>query len=330
MAVTLRQLAEQLNLSAATISMVLNNKPGISQETRDRVMEAVRASGYSYKRPSAPRRQSGALGFIIYKKHGQLVGNTPFFSVLIENIEHAAGAMGFTLNVAYMSDGDLERISRNHCEGLLLLGTEMDDNDLAPFLHQPLPLVVLDNSFRTSPVNSVSIDNFGALQLSVDALLARGHRRIGYLRSSVDITNFQERFAGYQAAMSHAGLPVLPEDIITLPPTIEGSAAGMRQWLTRHAPGTDAYVADMDFIAIGAMQALAEAGIRCGRDLSLIGFDNISLAAAIDPPLSSVRVYHDALGATAVRRLSELITTPSQMHTHIAVGTSLELRESVL
>ena len=75
---------------------------------------------------------------------------------------------------------------------------------------------------------------------------------------------------------------------------------------------------------------LAEAGIRCGRDLSLIGFDNISLAAAIDPPLSSVRVYHDALGATAVRRLSELITTPSQMHTHIAVGTSLELRESVL
>lgn len=330
MAVTLRQLAQQLGLSAATLSMVLNNKPGISQETRDRVMSAIRESGYVYKRPSTPgKHQNSNLCFAIYKKHGQLVGNTPFFSLLIETIQRAAEAEGFGLNLLYVNEGELDRVLSSRSEGILLLGTEIDESDLTPLLNQALPLVVLDNSLYGSPINSVCIDNVGGMRQAVAHLAAQGHRRIGYLRSSVAISNFRERSAGYQQGMAMSGLEVCAEDIITLPPTIDGAHLTLRQFMEDQPLQATAYVSDMDFIAIGAMQAMTDIGLCVGSDVSLLGFDDIFLTATTDPALSTVHVYIDALGEAAVRRLAELINNPIQLQTHIAVGTNLTLRASV-
>ncbi len=329
MGVTLRQLAQQLDLSAATLSMVLNNKPGISQETRDRVMAAIRESGYVYKRPSAPgKHQNSSICFAIYKKHGQLVGNTPFFSVLIETIQRAADAEGFTLNLLYVNEGELDRVLNSRSEGILLLGTEMDEQDLMPLLTQTPPLVVLDNSFYGSPINTVCIDNVGGMRQAVAHLVSQGHRRIGHLRSNVAISNFHEREAGYRQGMAWAGLEVCTEDVIALPPTIDGAHQVLRQLMQTQPLQATAYVADMDFIAIGAMQAMADAGLRCGQEISLLGFDDIFLTSTTDPALSTVHVYTDALGEAAVRRLSELIGNPGQLQTHIAVGTNLTIRAS--
>ena len=330
MAVTLRQLAQQLGLSAATLSMVLNNKPGISQQTRDRVMAAIHESGYVYKRPSAPiKPQNSSLTFAIYKKHGQLVSNTPFFSVLIEAIQRAAAVEGFALNLIYVNQGELERVPNGRSEGVLLLGTEMNQDDLTPLLHRAQPLVVLDNSFFGSPVNTVCIDNMGGMSQAVDLLVSQGHRHIGYLRSSVDIRNFRERRAGYYDAMRRSGLSLNESDVIALPPTIDGAHQALREYMAASPLLASAYVADMDFIALGAMQAMSDLGLHVGSDIALIGFDDIFLTATTVPALTTVHVYTDVLGATAVRRLSELIAQPDQQPTHIAVGTSLTLRSSV-
>ena len=143
------------------------------------------------------------------------------------------------------------------------------------------------------------------------------------------IRNFEERRVGFERAMAQAGLEVSSADLYSLPPTIDGAHTALRQQMETQPLQATAYVSDMDFIAIGAMQAMADLGIRCGQDVALLGFDDIFLSSTTDPALSTVHVYTDALGSTAVRRLSELINHPEQLQTHIAVETSLTLRLSV-
>lgn len=322
--VTIRDLAKQLGVSTATISMALNNRPGISPETRQRVQEAVRESGYNLDRlTGTPGKKRGNMELVIYKKTGRVVGDTPFFSSLIESIEQEAAAAGYQLGIRYMGpDTPLTGLAG----GVILLATEMDETDLEPFLSLGLPLVALDNSFQGSDVNSVAIDNAGGTGRATMHLISLGHERIGYLASSDRIRNFEERFSGYQNALARAGLE--PAEVISLPANMDGARQGMQNRLADHSVSCTAFVADNDLIAMGAMMELRE---RCviGRDLSVIGFDDLPFSRICDPQLSTLRVYHDALGRTAVRRLLELQREPDQPVTHTLVGVGLKLRGSV-
>ena len=152
MSITAKELSHLLNLSEAAVSMALNNKPGVSTHTRKKVIAAAKEHGYDFSRikeASIPVTSNGTIYFIIYKKNGAIVRDTPFFSQLSEGIDIGCKESHYHLNVSYLYEGDnidfqLSEMIRLGCKGIILLGTEMSETEFTPFAKVTIPIVVLD------------------------------------------------------------------------------------------------------------------------------------------------------------------------------------------
>ena len=322
----MRELSQQLGVSVATISMVLNNRPGISEETRARVLAAAKESGYDIEKlAAAPSKRKNELLLVIFKTHGQIISGSPFFSVLIESIERTAASEGYTLNIRYTSNlqemiAIRDALPRD--SGLILLGTELSADIITALAPLPPAFVVLDNACSYLPVNSVAIDNRGGIAQAMTYLAEMGHRCVGYFKDAADILNFDERYAEYLASLARLGLE--QGELIHVVSLSDPTAAPYQGPLR-----ASAFLADNDYTALKAVSALRERGLRLGEEHSVIGFDDLPFAQINEPPLTSVRVYNESLGETAVKRVIDLIHRPDQPCQHILVGTALKTRGSV-
>ena len=334
MAIKVKDLASMLGVSPSTVSLVLNNRPGISEATRQRVFDKLTELGYSSMIPRSSAVNSLNLRLVIFKKHGGVVADTHFFSQVIEGIDSQTRKNGCNLLINYISglEPQEERMrvfAQSSCDGVILLATEMDAADLEPFLKLNLPMVVLDSYFETIQQDAVVINNVQGASAAVRHLIAMGHRSIGYLHSRIHINNFQERREGVVKALSAAGLELPEQMIFRLEPSIEGAAASMRELLRQHRSLPTAFFAANDLIAIGAARALKEAGCRIPEDISIIGFDDMPVAEAMDPPLTTVYVPKQRLGMLAVDRLISQIGQEAPEFIKVEVGTHLVKRRSV-
>lgn len=338
MAVTAKKLAELLGLSEAAVSMALNRKPGVSTATRQRVLNAAREHGYDFSRleeaPPASQTMKGTLYFIIYRKHGAVVADTPFFSQLSQGIDSGCKKHHYFLNVFYLDEDEntgerLQSMIRFDCRGILLLGTEMQENDLAPFLRLKLPLVVLDTYFETLTANYVLINNMQGAYLATDYLINHCKSQPGYLRSSYSINNFRERADGFYKAVRSHGLPTSRSLVHLLSPSLEGAYADMLEILDAGEETASCYFADNDLIACGAIRALRERGFRIPQDISVIGFDNMPVSAYAEPSLTTVHVPKQDMGEAAVRRLAHIIDFPEEAPMKLEISTQLIRRKSV-
>lgn len=335
MAITAKELAKQLGLSEAAVSLALNQKPGVSTATRKRVLAAAEEQGYDFSRlkPVAPGKSSGSLYFVIYKKHGAVVADTPFFAQLSEGVDEACKALPYHLSIQYLHEDDnipalLYDWKRIGCRGLLLLGTEMQEQDLQPFLNSGLPLVLLDNYFETVDVDSVLINNIKGAYTATDYLIRKRHSQPGYLHSSYSINNFEERADGFYKAIRKNGMSTSRSVVHRLTPSAEGAYADMKELLTRNEPLASCYFADNDLIAAGAARALKEAGYRIPQDIAIVGFDNMPICTYVDPPLTTIHVPKQYLGRMAVLRLHEVICTSDSFPIKIEISTTLKKRKS--
>jgi LacI family transcriptional regulator len=332
---TVKEIAIKANVSPATVSMILNNKPGISPETRERVLRIIEESGYSVSplKKQTPKCK-GRLLLAIYKKHSKVLGDTPFFQALIEGIEHKARHNSYQLTINYMSgsvdmDSLAANLQENVIDGVLLLGTEMEAQDFRNFLQLDIPLLLLDSYFMNISADYVVIDNASGVYRGTEHLLEAGHREIGYLKSSVPIQNFQERYEGYGKALAEHGLAPVPDFTVELQPSMDGSYEDMLRFLSRKPRLPSAFVADNDIIALGAIRALKENNIRIPEEISIIGFDDMPYCTLIEPRLSTIRVDKNILGQLAVENLIARIERKSGYHCRTALGVTLVQRESV-
>lgn len=331
----IKDIAKALNVSAATVSLVLNNKPGVGALTRERILNYVSENNITTNtRKYSPNGKN--IEFLIFKKTGKVVSDTPFFSQVIEGIEAETRKNGYNLTIIYVKAqdgiGQLSRFfSQNQPEGAVVLATEMDRRDLGEFQQSEFPMVFLDNCFESEHVDSIYIGNERGSCEAVSYLISKGHRDVGYLHSAVQISNFDYRQAGYRLALSQNGIPFREENVFLLDSTIEGACTDMRRMLRSGAKLPSALFADNDIIAVGAMKAIKEAGIRIPEDVSIIGFDDMPYCELADPLLSTVRVSKQYMGCVSVRRLIEKIEHRSRRaeFVKIEVGTQLVERSSV-
>ncbi len=336
-AVTIKDIAEQLGVSPATVSLALNGRHGVNEETRLSVLNLANELGYrgtASKKSTKSTSGQGTINFLIYRKSGRILTNTQFFTRLVEAVEKAARAHRCQLTITYCEGQEqlsscIAEAAASQAIGILMLGTEMEQDDLPIVESTALPIVVLDNELSGSTLDMVSIHNLDGVWRAVAYLHAQGFDDIGYLRGSVPITNFEMRYMGYAYALHHFGGELDNAKVYELSPTLEDAQKDMQALLEQGEKVPRALLADNDLIALGAMRAMKEKGLRIPEDVAIIGFDNIPLAEYARPSLCSIEVSCEDLGRRAVETLLWRIQNPKATPQNIATGTKLVIRESV-
>jgi len=327
---SIRKLSEITGFSPATISNALNNKKGVNKETADIIYRAALESGY------VNDTKIKSIRFIVYKKHGKVVADTPFFSSLISGVENECRACGYETIICHLDKSDenfekqLDQILNDRTAANLVLATELNEKDAAPFKHAFCPVVMLDCWFESMNYDAVLIDNTDSMCNAAQHLIDNGHKKIGYLKSRTQIKNFYYREVGYRRALLRANIPINPQYIISLEAcSMDDSYKNMGQYLDNHNDLPTAFCADNDIIALGVCKALKEHGYEIPEDISIIGFDDISYCEISSPPLTTIRVFKQEMGALAVRRLVNVIKSGNNIKTKTQICTEFVERESV-
>lgn len=332
-----KDIAKKLSISPSAVSFVLNNKPGVSEETRRKVLKVIEQMGYNtniFSKSALTHNRN--IRFIIYKKHGLVVSDTPFFSALMEGIDREARSLGYNLIVTYIDENKDDLMKILHIikvtspDGIMLLATEMTKENLKPFEKLNIPLLLLDSYFESENLDTVIINNIKGVYKATCYLAELGHIDIGYLHSSVWINNFDQRMTGFKKAINDKGLKLNKNFIFCLESTIDGSYKNMFRILENKPQLPTALFADNDIIAFGAIKAMKEFGIRIPQDVSVVGFDDMPFCEMIDPPLTTVMVYKQRMGMIALKRLVERIDEAPAETIKIEVNTTLIERKSAI
>jgi DNA-binding LacI/PurR family transcriptional regulator len=332
--VKMDDIARLAEVSKSAVSLALNNKPGISAETREKIIRIAEENGYHFKpKASLPDKPVRTLLFLVLNNSGIVLENyyqQPFFRELIHFIEEHCRQKGYSLRFSAVDMNDLENNMQavgeeNKDNGVILLGTNLDRQQIE-FIAEQLPhLVVLDTCFDTLPVNFVQINNeMGAYQAG-KYLYEKGHRTIGYMASDVRIHNFNARKRGFRLALKEYGLVISEEHLFHVAPTILSSQPEMKKQLEAYISSGEqlpsAIFCECDYIAISAVKTLTELGFRIPEDISVIGFDNISEARIITPELTTIHVDKDKIAQVAVDLIISQLEHQNDMKVKISIDT---------
>lgn len=331
--VKIKDIADRLGISSATVSMALNDRPGVNAQTKKRVIELVKELNYTGTTKKSVQN-NGVISFLIYKRYGKIIADTQFFSDLIEAVEKTARHYDYTIAITYCTSKEeltsvIKPILAAQPEGIIILGTEMDEEDLNVFEEIDAPIVVLDSDLLGCPVDTVTIHNCDGIYKAIQYLKQQGHTDIGYLHSSFSIKNFEQRNMAFQFCMNKLKLDYDEKKIFMVEPNIEGACDDINVLIKNGIKFPKALVADNDLIAIGALKGFLQNGIKVPEDVSLIGFDDIPMTSIFEPAITSVNVSRQKLGDLAVEQLIWRIKNPHSPFRRSSIGTTLMIRDSV-
>lgn len=338
----LNDIAKKLNVSPASISIVRHGRPGVSPATRRQIQLALEENGYKYKDYAVPGsvRPSDARHslphYICLMKYNRSAlfteKNEGFVDNIINTVSAYARSEGYDLVMRAVQhtkySSFLSEMHENPCSGLLVIATEMERDEIDEFAALKLPVVILDNDHPNSSISSVTMNNRALAYEAVNHLMHLGCGDVGYLRSSIRSGNCIGRENGYLEVLKNYNITPRKDLEFTLTPSIAGARHDMLYQLSVGRKVPRALFADNDVIAVGAMQAMRQYGIRIPDDVYIVGVDNTMLAQVSSPTLSSMQISHSALGKKAIKLLLEHITNPEFEPEQIYIGAKLIVRES--
>ncbi len=336
MSITAKKLAQKLGISATAVSMALNNKAGVSTETRAKIIKAAEEYGYDFTKIKSSHEHNGAIYILFYKTHNAILSYSPIFNELYDGIKNECQKEHFTVKMMQFYEKTdiladcLSDLRISDCTGIILIGTEIRQEVCRQFLSLGYPVVLLDTYFDSLDCTSVLINNSQGAYLATDYLISATRHQPGYLQSSYLIPNFVQRQEGYFRAVKENGMSPFRSIIHKLSPSIEAAMADMLEIIDRHDTLAECYFADNDMIAIGAMKALLLRGYKIPEDISIIGFDNISESRIIEPSLTTMDVPRHYIGTIAAKLLIEQIDSKVVHTSKVEVSTKMVKRFSVL
>jgi len=325
---TIRDVARASDVSIATVSRVFNDSPLVSESTRQRVSATARRLRYwpNGIARSLITNRTHTLGALLPDLHGE------FFSEVIHGIDLAARERGFQLLVSRTSSGASEltsalRSMRGRVEGLILMAPDLDAGALRQMTGAAR--VVLLGPARPGPgFETISIANLEGARSVVLHLIGLGHRRIATIAGPARNTDARQRLEGFRAALAEKGLSASPELELCGDFTEHSGYEAALALLNLSPRPTAVFVAN-DYMAVGALGAFHDAGLRVPEDIALAGFDDIPLARYLTPPLTTVHVDMLRLGQRAVERLLDAPSaTGVAAGTTELLGTTLVVRKS--
>lgn len=332
----MRDVARVSGLSLSTVSEALRNRPGVSTETRDRVLEVAKELGYQYV-PVLPYSDSEVKTIGMLITHHPLwpqIPVNPFYSHVLAGAELECQRQGVYLMYASLEIDDNSRIVswpamlfNTQVDGFIAVGAQLEEFSRIPQLSGRAMVLVDSYTVRVEECDYILIDNINGARNAVEYLIEQGHTAIGLIGSEADAhPSSLERREGYKHALAENGLS---RSYIVDGPLKRIEAYETTLQLLRQSPEVTAIFACNDECALGVIKAAQELHRRIPEDLSLIGFDDIQLAQEVTPPLTTVHVDKPFLGALGVRFLLDQLASPERTRLAITVRTHLVIRDSV-
>ncbi|MEF2967622.1 LacI family DNA-binding transcriptional regulator [Paenibacillus sp. M1] len=329
--ITIYDIAKKTGFSPTTVSKVFNDYSDVSAKTRRKILEAAEQLGYlpnAHARTLTTKR-SWTIGVLYVEPSGAGILH-PYFAGVIEGFKQVATARGYDLMFISKDIGGKKRSYLEHCkirgvDGIVVILPDYADPYFLELLDSSIPCVLLDQESELK--STVCSDNLEGSLRAVEYLYRLGHRKIAHIGGG-DTFSGNRRLQGYMQAMEKLGLPVNPEHVIqgSFDYTVESGRAAMEQLLRAGERPTAVFAAG-DNLALGAMMALKERGMKVPGDMSVVGFDDIEMAKYLTPSLTTVRQDTYALGNRAADMLIYTIEGGEGIRTDI-LPVELVIRES--
>jgi LacI family transcriptional regulator len=324
----IREVAAKAGVSVTTVSHVVNQTRFVAPETEMRVRQAMRDLNY---RPntlarSLRRGETKTIGLILPDSAN------PFFAESARLLEEAAFNQSYSL-ILCNSNGDLNKELRytdvlfnKQVDGIIFMAAGDDTQSLLELINRKFPVVIVDRILDHIEVDAVITDNYQSGFMATQYLIENGHRHIGIIRGPSNLTPSAQRVTGYRQALTEAGIVIDPNLEVTGDFHFESGYKATQQ-LLKKLP-MSAIFACNDLMAIGALRAIREAGLSVPEDISLIGHDDIELAAYSQPALTTIAQPIERLAETAIQYLLERINQPDIAPRRAILPNQLVVRQS--
>ena len=331
MSTTLEEIARQAGVSRSTVSRVMNDHPSVDQGTRARVRLVAEKLNYQ---PNVAARSLAAgrtniLGLVIPMGVAALFTD-PYVPLLIQGISSACNANDHSV-MLWLAEPEYERrtirqvLQGGLIDGVILASALMDDPMLEALQRRGLPFIMVGRLPTDNEISYVDVDNVNSAREMVAYLLRLGYRRVATIAGPTNMIAGSDRLQGYRLALRNRGVTPDPTLIVEADFTEEGGYIAMQRLLPQ-AP--EAVFVASDAMAVGAMRALRDAGLRVPQDVAIAGFDDIPFAARTDPPLTTVRQPIQRMGSVAAETLIDMISHPHPQPRRMILPTELVIRES--
>jgi LacI family transcriptional regulator len=329
---TLEDIAKKAGVSRSTVSRVINDKPNVRPEVRQRVLSIIRETGYQ---PHAAARslashRSRLIGLVI-PRSVHTVFTDPYFPRLTLGIAQACNQYDYTLSLFLLHTQDEEqrlypRIARKGLlDGVIAQVGQMGDELICKMARAEIPFVVAGRPVNVPEASYVDVDNVAGSYNAVSHLIHLGYARIATITGPLTTTTGLDRLQGYRNALSRRGLAV-NDHLVAEGDFTETGAYYATQRLIEHGP--DAIFVASDAMALGALRALRDANLAVPDDIAIVSFDDLPPAVTADPPLTTVRQPIRRMGLKLVETLLDIIENGYLPPRRIVFDTELVIRAS--
>ncbi len=330
MSATMKDIARLAGVSIVTVSRALNNKEDIHTETKKRILRIARELNYTGNdlAKSLVTQKTGIIGVLVIN-----TADT-FYASIIQGINDRCFGQGYSMMLCSTNenaDKELEYINlmrKKQVEGLLLYPLQQDFRYLDTLSNIGLPFVLMNRHAETLDSHYVTNDNVAGTYAATRYLIQQGHHKIMYICAKPEASSGKERIAGCQKAVEEAGLSSDALIIRYCEETIDGCYRLVQGEIEKELEATAVFVWD-DRMALGAMKAIYETGLRIPEDIAVVGYDDIETAEYFIPPLTTVRQPTFQIGEIAADILLEHLTSDIYEDTqHVVLKPELVIRES--
>jgi DNA-binding LacI/PurR family transcriptional regulator len=326
---TAKDVAKKAGVSIATVSRVVNKQENVAPHMRARVLQAIETLGYQPSRTA--QRLRAKRGYVI----GLIISDVqnPFFTAVARGIEDVAYQHGYSL-ILCNSDEDSEKehlyldVMRAEAVAGVILATTVEDNPgVRQLTDNGIPVVAIDRQLTDLGIDSVMVDSIQGTVEGLSYLIELGHQCIGFIGGPLTITTMRERRDGYVLAHRQHGLPVLPHLMRFDSPRQAGGYACALE-LLRQQPMMTAMFASNNLMAMGALKAIHERGLRIPEDISVISFSDMPWGSLLQPSLTVIAQPDYELGQKAAELMVERLEHPDKPVSHLQLELKLIVRAS--
>ena len=329
----IEQIAAELKVSNASVSRALNDRPGVSQELRERILRRANELNYttSILARGLATSQTFTLGFFVRHKPDLSAQTDPFYGQVLQGIEQVLAASEYHVAIGMLTGeilaapSDFRFVRERRIDGMMLAGPDIPTEFVLAMLATNVPVVLVDNKLTHSVTNCVNSDDDAGGYAAARHLIDGGHRHIGVISGAKHWYSSSRRVRGVQYACAEAGLT--PQIVHADRTTIESGEEAAQELFGLY-PQVTGLCAVNDAMALGAIRSARRAGRRVPDDLSVVGFDNIDWAQLNDPALTTIDIPKRQIGQEAAKRLLSMLEDNESSPVEVVVSTQLIVRQS--